>query len=197
MSVDYGNDYEYANAKLSDTIVSLKDGSPVYIDHVDIGDGTVSYRKLGGGDFKTTILSELDLKPLPLGNINMRDKVAYATRLPVRAWKQGLRVGSIYFKNASHARNGLMMDSPEFINCLIGNYPSLSRSLEALACGETKEMAFSRYFHIFGYNEKKKIVQLAFKGSEVGYGVIEDGLNLKLFDKAHFLRETLEEARNG
>lgn len=194
MSIKYGDDFEYANAKLSDSIVQL-DGEPVYVDNVS-REGHCNVRKLGDQNYFLVGLNNLDLTPVPLGNINHSSGQAdYLARLPVRNWKQGLRMSNLYAIQDPRTARNLRIDSPSFINCILGNYPSLAKCIELLINDERSSVAFSRQFALTSFS-KKGVSSILFKGREVGSGTIQDEqIVLTPFPKFHFLRELLEEAR--
>lgn len=194
MSIKYGDDVEYANAKLSDSIVQ-HNGEPVYVDHVG-GSGLASVRKLGGNLFYAVSLAELDLTPVSLGNINLSTgQTDYIARLPVRNWKQGLRLGNLYAVQNNRAVRTLSIDNPSLINCILGNYPSLNKCIELLMNEEVAAISFSRLFSLTSFS-KKGVSSLLFKGRETGTAVMQDDRPvLSTFPKFNFLRELLEEAK--
>jgi hypothetical protein len=194
VSVKYGDDYEYANAKLSDSIVSFN-GHPVYVERVD-EEGDVRYTPLGSNDRPLTArLKDFDLTPLPLGNINLnRGMVSYAARYPVRGWKQGLRMGSIYFLTNSTEGRRINPHDTGFVNCLTGNYPTMKSCIESLVCEEAQQIAFSREFFLHPF-DKTGMSLLGYKNIIVGVGRLteaKDNLLFTLNEKYKFLQETLE-----
>lgn len=86
---------EYANNRLADTIVRLKD-EPVYV-HGVRENWKVDITPLGKGDSEVCNFDQLNLEPVPLGFCNTRRAGAvYVSRLPRRDdWRQGLRQNTI------------------------------------------------------------------------------------------------------
>lgn len=191
MSINYGNDWEYANSRLSDTIV-LKDKIPVYVYRVG-SNGVVEYRTLG--DFSkegNCSISDLDLTPLALGFLNTSIKTSYLYRVPTRNWKQGLRLQQIHYVEGSRNKE-ISVDSQSFINCLLGIYPNLTRCVENIHCEEAIARAFSRTFSL---EKGRKEIELVFKDTRVGY-FSEQENRLKLWEKFSFLQESLDGVLNG
>ena len=122
MTVSYDNDYEYAHAKLSGSIVRHK-GQPV----------TVFSVNEEGAAIKNHItllcncvpLEELDLTPVPLGYVNLGDGANYLTRIPHRSWKQGVRFGSLH--TFSKYVCNFSVEGIELTNTILGRYPKLEK----------------------------------------------------------------------
>lgn len=194
MSITYSDDYAYADAKLSDSVVLLK-GIPVLIHGVGVDTGIVGYQTLGMyGRNSSAPLKEFDLTPITLGNINVEEGyTTYVTRLPTRSWKQGLRASSVYFANRNLARY-FSIHRSSFINCVLGKYPRLNSCLEMLFNAEASGIAFSRDFSLLKPN-KKGVATLLFKGTEVGF-LLPDKNNSRpaLQPRFQFLQELLEES---
>ncbi len=195
MSINYNDDYTYANAKLSDSII-LHKGQPTYIASVS-SEGLVEYRFLGQdrGKFKTDHLKHFDLTPVPLGYANIEDgSAAYVTRLPTRSWKQGLQMRQLVTDVGRGVR--LSMESSAFLNMLWGHYPKIQQCIEFLANEEAKAMAFARMFALT-LPSKKGVSNLLYKDIAVGHiNIDKDQTTPELWGQFSFLRETLEEVIN-
>lgn len=127
----YGNDYRYAATRLDDTIARLMDGTPVYIQHVNV-DGSVVYFDVEGlmrGDGpKATKLENINAEPVSLGYMNAKTGCTYLSRVPVRRWKQGLRLN----ENCTSSNGGLNQPDYEALAKTIrGQYPKFSEVVKA------------------------------------------------------------------
>ncbi len=88
---------EYANTRLSGTIVRLTNGTPIVVHQVR-DKFIVEYSKLEDkeGELKKCPLSQVDLEPVPLGFVNRQGGATYLSRQPKRDdWRQGLRDNTI------------------------------------------------------------------------------------------------------
>lgn len=110
-------------------------------------------------------------RPFPLGNMNLDGKVYYCERTPTRNTFQGLRRESVICMpvsispySKSQARRGYFdayteglnigidfQESPEFYDCIKGNYPTFNEVIEALQDPEVINtgVAFHREFSVF------------------------------------------------
>lgn len=176
----YGKDYNYARERLSNTIVSLSCGAPVYVKNVSL-DGTVMYTTLDDWDLiKVTTLDKVDLTPIKLGWVNTPKGLLYTTRVPARKWKQGLSAESfhIVYRDEKAVIN---FPSPHLINTIKNFYPPLKEVLKYLT-PQTKK-AFSRNWAVS--NER-----LMYNGRVVG--VMSEG-KASLQKRDAYLREFFQE----
>lgn len=189
MAIDYKNDYDYANSRLSGSIVEFN-SAPVYI--FGVGDeGSVEYRYLGQNNIRRyhSPLKEFDLTPLKLGYINQEARRSfYITRLPSRSWKQGLTMNHLVYGTAEPFR--VNMDDRSFVNMLRGVYPSLHTCLELMVNQEAISLAFSKNFAFSPFKQGQ--CKLLYKEKIVGDFNLGEH-HLPILDAKHqFLRETLE-----
>jgi hypothetical protein len=144
----YYNNVEYAMGRLNDTIVNSSKG-PVYIKKVydttsvieDTLCSVVYLQTEGSGRVK---LTDIDLKPVELGWVNVGQDSSFMTRKPARRWRQGLSVDNISFLGG-----GGFMSFPfkEMFNTIMGIYPTIEDSKEFLKAW-MKKVAFSRDFSL-------------------------------------------------
>lgn len=86
----YDGDFEYANSRLSESVVRYND-VPIMV-HAINNDGRVEGSSLVDGHGINCNLDELDLVPVQLGYVNYDGRAHYVMRKPVRRdWRQGLR----------------------------------------------------------------------------------------------------------
>lgn len=189
----YGNDYGYAATRLDDSIARLVDGTPIYIRAVGIN-GDVHYFDLevvGSPEQKGKIakFNNLNLEPVPLGYVQTRNGCVYAQRLPIRKWKQGLRMG----ENCTLNNNNV--DYKALTSSIKGEYPKFENIVnkDNVAYNNpfkrpmlvTKE-AWHRHWAV---DRKNKTVE--YRGEVVGK--IVDG-RPQLEPKFKYLQECLEES---
>jgi len=89
--------WEYANTRLSGTIISLKTGAPIFVHSVGPG-FFVRYNFLVEDFEKARVckVSEVNLEPVTLGFCNTPKGAVYLSRQPKRDdWRQGLRDNTI------------------------------------------------------------------------------------------------------
>lgn len=185
----YGNDAGYAGTRLDQTVVRLKNGTPVFIHRVG-GVKNVYYCKLSkyNGDrdrWDKCKLDDLDLTPVKLGYVNLEGfDAGYCVRVPKRNdWRQGMRRANIKFLT------GMLREVSyrEFNDTIIGKYPSFKESSKRSA--ETgRTIAWHRNWAV-GIGD-----HLMHKGKMVGR-IRED--KPVLAEKFNWLEESLEEAYNA
>lgn len=202
MSIKY-KDISYARDKLVETLVRYK-GEPVIVGNIDARGQALVYPIVGVRDGLNVDYKELELEPVPLGNVNFAGGVAYASRISKRRdWRQGLRANNLYVSMVvrNHGRAAVRYNSPEFVNTIIGNYPSIKTCVESVICGEAYGMAFSRYFSVGEDDGDGNRCRLFFKREFVGYvniGEDKETLTTELIDRFKYLSEMLiEEMKNG
>jgi hypothetical protein len=188
MTVSYDNEYEYAHAKLSGSIVRYR-GDPVTVLGVNQEEGAAIKNHVT--QLCTCVpLEELDLTPVPLGYMNLGNGANYLTRIPHRSWKQGVRSGSI--STFSKYACNFSVEGVELTNTILGRYPKLEKCFELLVCGEVRARAFTRLFSLG--TPGKKGFSLFYKDLWVGR---MDPLKSKSVDfnsEYEYLTELLEEA---
>lgn len=158
MSVKY-KDNMYANDRLTGTIVR-HNNIPVYIDRVS-GDGWAYGHSLGGGVPKVIQVQqeELDLTPVPLGNVNELDSVLFVQRMPKRRdWRQGLRRSNMNVTTVVGLPRDVNLTGRGIVKTIMGIYPHVEECLEMVLCEEVLGRAFSRYFSV-GSRLAKKVAR--------------------------------------
>lgn len=178
----YADDYEYANSRLTETIVRLK-GEPVYVYKVGPGMKT-DYSLLNEMHvMKQCKTEELDLKPVPLGYCNYNKNACYLSRIPMRRdWRQGLRRGN--FASLS-GMNADRIPYEALKQCIIGEYPTFTAALEAVK--KLKSIAWHRHWCVDANN------QVFYKGNGRPVGVVS-GTDIVLSSKYQYLKEALKES---
>lgn len=194
MAVRYDDDPEYANAKLSDSVVSMGD-LLIYVLRVE-GRDTVVYSPIGHtNERKLTLLRDLNLTPISLGYLNHRQQCAYLSRIPARHYRQGLR-GNV-LAGLGGLRGFNLLSCSEMANTASGIFPTLPDAYEEIICGEATSRAFSRDFALI-VGSRKSGMSLHFKGREVGTCSWGDrGPNINLSDSFRYLNEFLMETLDG
>lgn len=189
----YGNDYRYAATRLDDSIARLVDGTPVYIHSVEES-GVVNYlvlKELGlpGTTSKRAKLESFNLEPVPLGYINSKTGCKYIQRIPVRKWKQGLRVG----ENCNV--NNANVDYVALAQSIQGVYPSFKDVVSKnVTIGNNPFKKPDNPFVIAWHRHwslDKKNNSISYRGDVVGSLV--DGYP-KLLPQYKYLQECLEES---
>ncbi|MNT12845.1 hypothetical protein D3C72_1477920 [compost metagenome] len=178
----YSDDYEYANSRLTETIVRLK-GQPVYIYKVHPG-MKVDYSELEDlHTMKRCQLEDLDLKPVPLGYCNYNKNACYLTRMPMRRdWRQGLRRGNFTSLSGVDA-NRIPYDVLK--QCIIGDYPTFTACLEAVK--KLKSIAWHRHWAVDSAG------QVLHKGGNRPVGIVDNGA-VVLSSRYQYLKEALKES---
>lgn len=179
----YGDDYEYANTRLAETIVRLGD-DPVYVHMVEQGMRVV-YQKLEDmdGDIKEVHIDELDLRPVKLGYINVRGGCDYLTRFPMRRdWRQGLRKGN--FCAVGGVLDAMRINYKDLDRVIRGIYPSFDKAVSL-----KYSTAWHREWAVKKVDDAKL---LWYKGQKI-VGTIDDNGPM-LNEKFIYLREALQEA---
>lgn len=175
----YGDDYEYADSRLAGTIVRLGD-EPVMVGHVN-ADMTVDVSFLKDfGPVVVVKLSDLNLKPVPLGMCNVGGTANYLARMPKRNdWKQGLRKGNFLSfgdVEVAYINPAMLRDT------IVCNYPTLAECFEkvkkdSMAMAWCRDWAVTRggYLLYKMYQEVGKITPQSHVLSP-GYTYLEEAL---------------------
>lgn len=188
MSLNYENDYNYANTRLVDSLVRLEDGSPFYVLTVQNDGYVIGIVNNNHKELRVPI-KDLNLEPVKLGYMNSKRKAGYLMRIPERKWKQGLRERNIYSKD------GVTVNilSPNLFNTIRGIYPSLKDCVDYLYNDEVLSSAFSRDFSVYTKGASKKIY-LRYKYFTVGKVDLVGGVALpKLDNNFDYLNECMNE----
>jgi hypothetical protein len=137
----------------------------------------------------------LDIRPVPIGYVNMNTRCLFITRAPQRRYKQGLNESNIRVLTQRHWEPRInlrdLLLSKNMARTVNNEYPSLEQCLEELRT--KKSQAFCRRFAV--QNEKELgVVSLQYRGRAVG---IVLGDEVQLNSKNRFLQEELELALAG
>lgn len=178
----YGEDYEYAHSRLTETIVRLR-GEPIFIHKVTMG-MNVQYNLLNAeGGLLVCKADELDLRPVPLGYCNYNKHASYLTRIPMRRdWRQGLRRGN-FASMGFVAAERIPYDALRQV--IIGDYPTFANALEAVK--KINSIAWHRHWAVGRHGA------LLHKGTEHPVGMIKDGVP-ELDTRYTYLAEALKES---
>lgn len=184
------SDQVYANDRLNGSVVRHED-RPVWCEFVEDGNARVKY--MGTDRWSNVPYMELDLTPVPLGNVNINGFVVYVSRMPKRRdWRQGLRLANMRFDGViGNARINIV--SNELANTILGAYPDITDCFDRIGNGECNGSAFSHHFSVG--EKRKKGFQLYYKTFTIGVADITDGGQIKtqLNDEFKFLEEFLKE----
>jgi len=183
-----------AKMRLDDTLIRYK-GEPIYVITVDQPRVnyilTVSYLRTLIEAKVSLKDKDIDLSPVPLGNMNHEGNVYFTSRAPHRVWKQGLSRDTFMCKSMVHGYVGINVNCKALVNTINNEYPSLKESCRMIAEGVMVSCAFSRNFSLI---DKRKIV---FR-SKLVIGVLsKDMIYFELEDKFLYLKEHLQHSMIG
>lgn len=124
----YGEDWEYAESRLAETLVT-HNGRPFFV--CRIMPDLVAY----GRDIITDAMVhvpavELDLTPVKLGYCNYNKKAYYTCRIPARRYKQGLRMDNLYCRGLQGLPARLQYE--HLTNTIMGVFPSFEKCLDSV-----------------------------------------------------------------
>ncbi len=181
MGWSYGEDWEYANYRLSDSIV-IANNSPVFVLQVRM-DGTATILDLEKGEEAIIPANLLEFDNLCTGFCNNNGRVYSVMRKPVRRWKQGLRGDNTLITSIEVGRV-VPFNSRIVAKSLLSDYPTFKEALECL--GKKRSVAWGKEWALTGdgkvHNFLSGIV-----------GEIVDGA-VKLLPNKQYLKEDLEES---
>lgn len=161
----YGEDYGYASTRILGTIVRLKDGNPVYIQHMNERGQcwAIPIEKEWMIENAVQVhLDDLDLRPVRLGYVNTGGNASYFQRIPMRRdWKQGLRQENC----TSNSYRLFSIPMVDLKNCIINRYPTFAKACEGVSVPRTKGkiIAWHRHWAVATRGE------IYYKGEPVGY----------------------------
>lgn len=181
----YGDDYEYANTRLAETIVRLGE-DPVFIHAVEKGMRVMLSRldQMDEGVPQYADFVELNLHPVKLGYVNVRGGCDYITRYPMRRdWRQGLRRGN--FGSLGGVLDPMRINYKDLDKCIRGQYPTFEKVLAAKSSA-----AWHREWAVKKLPGEAPV--LWYKGQKE-VGTIEDGVPV-LSERFIYLREALQES---
>lgn len=187
--LNYGEDWDYAGARLRDSLVRTVNGEPLFVYAVR-DDLSVSGCLLNSHNQEITVgLDDLDLSPVPLGYVNKDRSVSYVSRSPCRHYKQGLTNYTMNVRGSP-----VSLTSRFLANTIMGKYPSLECVMEDILTEESRAQAFSRNFCVRKLEGSKPA--LLYKSVPVGlisWNSDACRANFSLNDDCQYLNEVLEE----
>ncbi len=188
----YHDDIEYAAKRLSNTMLCLRTGMPFIISHVEkVGSRTkirgYAYPSADANPDESEVdLDDLDLTPVPLGNVNIKDKCYFAARKPMRKdWCQGLSKNALLVQDIVN-KKVISLNFSNLVPTVLGQYPKFNH-LVALKAFRGHQ-AFSRDFSLLMDKDGTTLYYRFYK-----VGDVKGGIPFLTPDKL-FLREHLQEA---
>lgn len=191
-------DWAYADTRLKGSLVSNKEGVPVYVNSVFENNVEISTIKNPGTLESCKVksfcmLEDLRINPVKLGYANEGEIPVYLQRKPIRFWKQGLTPENL---SAQFVNNGVWDNyfypsvlCESIVKTVLNIYPKYMEALESAIRGLPK--AFSRDFAIYPDFPNEA---LFYKKRKVGE--IVEGKPI-LSNEYFFLKESLEESIYG
>lgn len=180
----FEDNIEYANHKLSDSIVRLRDGKHVLITGVmGVNDVECVYNK----DFSNISLEDIDPEIPLLGYISYQGKTIYGQRNPTRAWKFGIsRNNSTFRPDRDEPFNPDLIRVAKYLN---DPYPNFYDCIDTLKRRKTNSrIAFHRHFSLGGdktiFYKSKHVANI-------------EGSNFILLPRFEYLREFMVEVVEG
>lgn len=190
---------EDARHRLENTLISTKDGIPIYVIKVSSYKNseyklTVSYlNSLNKGVFG---LDEVSLSPVTLGYINTENEAVYVSRKPCRVWKQGLSEDNFSYKQYRSPYNfSINVSNMSLISAISNTYPSVIDCRKHILMGCISQ-AFSRDFSLFGPSSilyKNKYVVGRFNNSASSLDRDDASVKYALDGRFFYLKEYLQE----
>jgi len=136
----YGDDWEYADTRLSDTVVT-HNGKPLHIMAITDRMTAVALCLVTGDDVEVNAI-ELDLTPVKLGYCNYNKKVFYVCRVPVRRYKQGLRRENMSCVSLTGLPS--MLSYQYLVNTIMDVFPTFGKCLASVGNNRISSMAWHR-----------------------------------------------------
>lgn len=166
--------------------VVMFEGRPVVVNNV-LRKEAVTVQDLITGEEKPVTIKALDLKPVSLGYVLLKDCVVYATRKPVRKWKQGLSADNLTVRDVLYpAKQRINPTSKALAHTIMGIFPSVGEAFQSVRTGKYKVCPFSREWAVASFKDDLCIV---YRGEIVGY--VGDDF-IKLLPERFYLKESLE-----
>lgn len=124
----YGDDWEYAESRLVDTLVT-HNGRPFFVHRI-----TPELVVIGKDVINATVIEvpavELDLTPVKLGYCNYNKKAYYVCRMPARRYKQGLRIDNLHCSSLLGSPARLQYEY--LTNTILGVFPSFAKCVDSV-----------------------------------------------------------------
>jgi len=178
-----------AKMRLENVVVRHK-GEPIYIHNVE--QPRVSYI-LHIEYLRTQIAGRVNLKdkgvdlsPVPLGNMNHEGNCFFASRAPLRMWKQGLHRDSFICKSMERGFVGIPINCKALVNTINNEYPSIEEGWKMIEQGQMASVAFSRNFSLM---EKRTLV---FNSKLIVGSLHKDLVSFHLENTYLYLKEHLQ-----
>lgn len=124
----YGEDWEYADSRLADTVV-CHNGRPFHVSHITAV-MTAYGTDLVSGKVVEIPARELELTPVKLGYCNFNKKAFYVCRIPSRRYKQGLRKDNMLCKALSGA--AARLEYAQLANTIMGVFPDFKKCVASV-----------------------------------------------------------------
>lgn len=134
-------------------------------------------------------------RPFPLGMMNLKGKTYYLVRQPSRHVEQGLTRNGVSMHVVGlvpqNLGGGVNLESPEFHDCVVGNYPTIQECLANMRDPEVtnESVAFHRDFAVV--KGPLGLIFLVYKTDVVGFIPNTEQAELKLARKFAHLREVV------
>ena len=192
------DDINYAVNRLVGTIVS-KDNDTIFIHSLEKSDGgkiVCYYNKTGESRTKSCLLTEISLKPINIGNVNVNGGAYYISRKPMRRdWKQGMRANNIQYYSPTPIaiRKSDVLSSVGLLEAFKNIYPSVEKCLESLMNGEANSIAFCKKLSLARYRGQ---TNMYYRGKDLVGSFDIDSKALTLNKQSNYLFELIEENLN-
>jgi len=134
---------------------------------------------------------ELDVSPLPLGNVFLGKSYVYTSMCPARQYKQTLNNETFVSHRMPWECKNITLETPALLRTISNTFMSAVDAFKIVLAGGATAIPFSREFGVAKVNESFNVV---YKDELVG-SVTKVGVSL--FPNKFYLKESLEEALNG
>lgn len=175
----------YARQALANSLIRVGE-SPVWVGGFD-GWATTLYYPMNGKTSRIEDirkLKKLNIEPVPLGYVNLKNEAVFISRIPRRRWKQGLNREVV-----SAIVPDMFLKSRALGNCILNRYPPLEQVILLVKTHQVISCSFNREWAI---GSGVLAPNLMFRGKAVGIWT-EEGP--KLSPPFEYLIESFEEAR--
>lgn len=183
----YGDDYGYANSRLTGTIVR-RGKHPVTVLGVN-NDGTVVAQTVITKKDRICKLTDLNLASPELGMVNTPNGAVYMARKPMRRdWRQGVRRSSVTILSGNVAE----ITDKLIYRAIRGRFPSLEDAIEDTMVGDIS-VAFHRHWSV-KYDARRRVVKLIYKWYGIAGTIDPETLEVNLQDSDTYLFTHLNQA---
>lgn len=175
----YGEDWEYADSRLADTVV-CHNGRPFYVHRIMPAMVAMGIDLVSNKDVSVPAV-ELELTPVKLGYCNFNKKAFYVCRIPSRRYKQGLRKDNMRCTalNGGAAR----LEYAQLANTIMGVFPDFQKCIDNVV--NLHSMAWNRDWAM------DKLGFVYYRGTDI-VGSLVDG-KVVLSTQFAYLKEALAE----